>query len=112
MQKASNRTLKIVAASLLVLSMVWQHIQATRLGYEVEKTRRQVHRLRGRIGALQMELQTSVSPAQLASQARSRLGMFPAGPESLRVLDSPEASRRDDTFLARLFSRLAGVLSA
>lgn len=112
MQKASNRTIKIMAASLLILSLVWQHIQATRLGYEVENTRRQAHRLRGRIGALQMELQKSVSPALIASQARARLGMFPAGPESLRIMDGPEASRAGATFFARLLSRLTGVLSA
>lgn len=95
---------KVAAASVLVLALVWQHIQATRLGYEVEKARREAHRLRGRIGALQMSLQTSQSPAQLAANARARLGMFPAPPDSLRFLDAPAPAEAPRTFLARLLS--------
>ncbi|OGR84097.1 MAG: hypothetical protein A3J74_08740 [Elusimicrobia bacterium RIFCSPHIGHO2_02_FULL_57_9] len=65
--------------------MVWQHIQATRLGYAVENSRRQARILKSRIGSLQMELETSLSPAQLTLRAGS-LGMVPAPPQSLRIL--------------------------
>jgi hypothetical protein len=99
--------LKVAGASFLILGLVWQHIQATRLGYEVEKSRREAQRLRGRIGALQMSLQTSQSPAQLAANARVRLGMFPAAPDSLRFLDAPAADAAPRTFLARLLSLVA-----
>ena len=96
--------LKVAAASVLVLGLVWQHIQATRLGYEVEKSRREAQRLRGRISALQMSLQTSQSPAQLAANARARLGMFPAPPDALRFLDAPAQPEAPRTILARLLS--------
>jgi hypothetical protein len=96
----------------MVLAMAWQHIQATRLGYEVESTRRQAHRLKGRIASLQMDLQTSVSPARLASQAKSRLGMFPVSPGSLRIMNSPESAAEKETFFARLLSRLVSSRSA
>lgn len=112
MQTASSRSMKIAGAGLLVLSMVWQHIQATRLGYEVESSRKQAQRLKGRIAALQMDLQTSVSPARLASQARTKLGMFPVSPESLRIISAPGIAPEKETFLARLLSRLVSSRSA
>lgn len=88
-----------------MLALAWQQIEATRLGYAVERSRKQAHLLRSRIGALQMELETSLSPAQLAQQARGRLGMQPASPEALRILtEGPSASQ--PSFLARLWSRL------
>ncbi len=104
MTPASSRTLKIVGASLVLLALVWQHIEATRLGYRVEKQRHEAQLLRARIAAIDIELETSVSPAQLASRARSRLGMYPAPPESLRILaDGPDARR--EGFLTRLFPK-------
>ena len=112
MQNASSRSLKIAGASLLVLAMVWQHIQATRLGYEVESSRKETHRLKGRIASLQMDLQRSVSPARLASQARSRLGMFPVNPASLRIMNNPGNAAEKETFFARLLSRWAASRSA
>lgn len=101
----SRRTVLIFGASLLVLSLVWQHIQATRLGYDVERTRRQAQGLRARIGGLRMELETELSPKHLASQARARLGMYPAPPDALRALGAPSDGRAPETFLSRLISR-------
>ncbi len=101
----SRRTVLIFSASALVLSLVWQHIHATRLGYDVERTRRQAQGLRARIGGLRMELETEVSPARLAAQARSRLGMYPAPPDALRALGVASDARASETFLGRLISR-------
>lgn len=103
----TTRTLKIIGAMLLVLGLVWQHIQATRLGYGVERARREAQRLRGQIGALQMDLHTSQSPAALASAARTRLGMVPAPPEALRFIDHDAPGADEPTFLARLLWRLS-----
>ena len=103
MTENSHRNLKIAAIGFSVLALVWQHIQATRLGYEVEKARRESHQLAARIGAMQMDLQVSVSPARLAARAE-RLGMFPASPESLRLLEAPGA-RDTGTLLGRLISK-------
>ncbi len=91
MNRPARRPAKIIAASLLILAMVWQHIQATRLGYAVENSRRETQRLKGRIGTLEMSLQTSLSPARLAAQAKDRLGMYPASPDALRILDDGDA---------------------
>lgn len=99
---AASRTIKIAGASLLLLALVWQRIEATRLGYRVESERREAQVLRSRIGAVQMQLETSVSPAQLAAQARARLGMFPAPPESLRIL-AGDSDASGGSFLTRWF---------
>lgn len=88
MVNSSQRTLRIVLGGFFVLAVVWQNVQATKLGYEVEKTRRQLNSLKGRTASSQIELQRNLTPAQLAFKARTKLGMFPALPESLRILGS------------------------
>jgi hypothetical protein len=105
MARPSNRTVRIVTASLLVLGLVWQHVQATRLGYELESSRRQADSTRGRIAALRMDLETCLSPAQLALHARTKLGMFPGAPESLRHLSAEPFTGPGETLLGRLFLR-------
>jgi len=100
-----KRTFKIAAASLLGLALVWQHIQATRLGYQVEQARREGNILKGRIAALRIDLETDLSPAQLAQTAKSRLGMFPAGPEALRFLDRPVPRTPARTLLSRWITK-------
>ena len=105
MIEPSKQTLKIFLAAFLILSLAWEHIEATRLGYQVEKARREQQILKGKISSLHMEMATIVSPAQLAAQAKTRLGMFPAAPESLRILDSTESAPVRETLLGRLFSR-------
>lgn len=92
-----------MAASLVLLALAWQHVTATRLGYQVERARQEGQSLRGRISGLRLELETSLSPAQLASRAKGRLGMFPAPPEALRILGD-ETESREAGFLTRLFS--------
>lgn len=79
-------TSRILGASLLVLALAWQHVQATRLGYQVEKLRREAELLKGQNASLAMELESRLSPASVSALAKERLGMFPAPPESLRIL--------------------------
>ena len=105
MANPSKRTFRVVLVSAYVLALAWQHIEATRFGYQVESARRRVHSLQGRLGTLQMDLQTSLSPIQLAAQARARLGMQPASPEFVRVIGCPALPRANDSFLSRLLSR-------
>src|SRR5579883_11154 len=100
----NSRTLKIVCAALFMLTLAWQQIAATRLGYAVEKSRKQEHILRGRIGAIQLELEKSLSPAELAAQATKRLGMQPASPEALRILGDAPDSPAELPFFRRLMS--------
>jgi hypothetical protein len=105
MKKSPVPILKIISASLLILALAWQHIQAMRLGYEVEKSRRQAHFARGRIGSLQMEMERSLSPSQMALHAKTQLGMFPAAPESLRLLEPAGPSSLQRTLLGRLLPK-------
>lgn len=100
MTESSKRSLKIVAASLILLVLAWQHVTATRLGYEVARARQEGQSLRSKLGGVQLELETSLSPAQLALQAKAKLGMFPAPPEALRILgDAAEST--ESGFLTR-----------
>lgn len=105
MKSPARRNLSIAAAGLLLLALVWQRTQATRLGYEAESRRFQARSLRGRISAMEMELETSLSAAQLALQAKGRLGMIPASPDILRVLGAPPAAPSREGFLRRLLAR-------
>ena len=105
MANPSKRTFRIVLASVCLMALVWQHIQATRLGYQVEAARKQAQQLRGRIGAIELELQTRLSPAQLAAQARGRLNMQPASPECLRLLGEAAGSEAGHSFFSRLLAR-------
>lgn len=84
--RRTKPTSRILAASLLVLALAWQHIQATRLGYQVERSRREAQLLKGQNASLAMELESRLSPARVSVRAKERLGMFPAPPESLRIL--------------------------
>jgi hypothetical protein len=112
MANPSKRTFRVVIASLAVLVLAWEQIEATRLGYRVEASRRTVHALQGRIGAVERQLQSDLSPAQLAVEARTRLGMQPASPECLRLLDGRPKASTSDSFLARLLARTRRSLAA
>lgn len=76
----------ILMGTALVGFLVWQSVQATRFGYEVETSRRRIRALQAHIAALQVEWERSVTPAQLVVKARKRFGMHPAEPESIRVM--------------------------
>ena len=85
---------KLAAAGLFLTAVVWQHVEATRLGYQVERSRKQISTLRCAQGALQTELEDLLSPYNLSAQAHGRLGMVLVSPASLRRLD-------DDTMTAQ-----------
>ena len=85
---------KLAAVGLFLTAVVWQHVEATRLGYQVERSRKQISTLRCAQGALQTELEDLLSPSSLSAQARGRLGMVLVSPASLRRLD-------DDTMTAQ-----------
>jgi hypothetical protein len=70
---------------LLVLFLCWQHVSATRLGYRVAQSRKELTRVRGRVESLRLEIDQNLSPGALASQAGKR-GLVPADPDALRVL--------------------------
>ena len=99
-----KRRWQAAGACAFILCLIWQHVQATKIGYQVAQSRSEIHALRGRISSLRKELAKSLSPAQLARKA-SEQGMYPAPPDSLRQLP-PETPRRSrKTFLSRLIPR-------
>ncbi|MBI4677882.1 MAG: hypothetical protein HY748_09900 [Elusimicrobia bacterium] len=85
-QRARGRTGIIMAAAVSAAFLVWQRVQATRFGYDVEEARTQVRRLQGQLLSKGMQWEKAVAPAQLAHHARSRLGMQQGLPESVRIL--------------------------
>ncbi|HAM36014.1 MAG TPA: hypothetical protein DEB40_11165 [Elusimicrobia bacterium] len=110
-RRSPSRFFKMAAAALLLLGLVCQQIQATRLGYQVEKARHRIQNLRCANATLQMELETLLSPAHVCAQARERLGMTLANPESMRVLGQNNSSLPDWGFLRRLISRTRRAFS-
>lgn len=81
-----RRAAKFAGLGALVLLLCWQHVQATRLGYEVESSRRRAREVRSRVADLRNRVDETLTPTALASRAGSRLGMVPAEPEALRAL--------------------------
>ena len=92
--------------------MVWQHVQATRLGYQLDKARQHLLALRCANGTLQSEIDTILSPANLSVQARGRMGMSLAGLDSLRMLTKSPLDKPHSGLLQRLLSRTHRALTA
>ena len=82
-----RRAAKFAGLGLLILFLSWQHVQATRLGYQVESSRKRARQARSRVAGLRLTLDQTLSPSMLAARASS-MGMVAAAPESLRVLSS------------------------
>ena len=82
----------IILTGSAVAVLVWQSVQATRIGYNVERSRRRVAQLKSQIATLQVEWEKRVAPAQLSHQALTKFGMRHADPRSIRVLETSPAS--------------------
>lgn len=110
---SSPKTAKILAGGAFVSILVWQHVQATKLGYAVEKARASIHRRRAQMTSDQVELESRLSPAHLAAAARGRLGMIPLAPEAVRILSPLSESAPSQTWsLVRGLLGLKKTLSA
>ena len=105
-----RRVYWLVTTALFLMALVWQHVEATRLGYRVESARQHILAMRCSNGALRMQLETILSPASLSAQARGRLGMSLATPQSFRSLDGPTATTSRTGLLQRLISRTRRTL--
>lgn len=98
-----RRVVKFAGLGALLLFLCWQHVQATRIGYRVESTRREARALRSRVADLRLKLDETMSPAALAARANTKLGMIPASPGALRSLSGHDA---ETGLLPRLWARL------
>ncbi|MDD5302084.1 MAG: hypothetical protein PHS14_03160 [Elusimicrobia bacterium] len=99
-----RRVAKFAGLGALFLFLCWQHVQATRIGYRVESTRREARALRSRVADLRLKVDESLAPAALAARAGTKLGMIPASPGSLRSLSSGAGATAG--LLPRLWARL------
>ena len=88
----------------LVLVLIWEQVQSTRLGYKVEQSRGAVQQQENLNAYLRLELQRWKSPARLMDQAKRRLKMDVPAPSAVVVLSDPPQVR-ESGFLARLFGR-------
>ncbi len=102
-----RRVAKFAGLGALLLFLCWQHVQATRIGYKVETTRREVRALRSRVEDLRLKVDETLAPAALAARANTKLGMIPATPGSLRSLSG--GGNEAASLLPRLWARLPGV---
>ena len=99
-----RRVVKFAGLGALLMFLCWQHVQATRIGYRVEATRRTARALRSRVADLRLKLDETMSPASLAARANTKLGMVPAAPGSLRSLSGRAGGAGG--LLPRLWARL------
>lgn len=99
-----RRAARFAGLGALLLFLSWQHVQATRIGYKVESTRREARALRSRVAELRLRVDETLAPAALAARANTKLGMIPASPESLRVLSGGSAG--SEGLRTRFWARL------
>ena len=102
-----RRVAKFAGLGALLLFLCWQHVQATRIGYRVESTRREARALRSRVADLRLKVDETLAPAALAARANTKLGMIPASPSALRSL--PDYSGEAGGLLPRLWARLERI---
>ena len=102
-----RRVAKFAGLGALFLFLCWQHVQATRIGYRVESTRREARVLRSRVADLRLKVDETLAPGALAARAGSKLGMIPASPSSLRLLSDTTGGARG--LLPRLWARLERI---
>ncbi|MCX5788658.1 MAG: hypothetical protein NTX64_09185 [Elusimicrobia bacterium] len=77
----------VAAAAGGAFLLVTEQIQATHLGFELDKTQRSVREARDHEAHLRFQLDQETTPGELAVLARSRLGMIPPNPDAVVLLD-------------------------
>jgi len=95
----------LAAASAVFFLFAWENIQAVKLGYSIERLRKDNSDIENANTYLKKEIQISLSPEKLEAEA-VKLGMIYPEPASIVRLDSkPEGKTRAFGWLARLFRR-------
>ena len=79
----------LVSGLALASLLLWQQVQAVRVGYEAGQMRRQMRRQAVLNEGLRVELARLNAPQRLAQDAESRLGMSRPDPESQIHLGRP-----------------------
>ncbi|MBI4350623.1 MAG: hypothetical protein HY550_04225 [Elusimicrobia bacterium] len=102
-----TRNLRLAALGGICLAgflFAWQNVQALKLGYSIERIRREIKDLESANTYLKKELRASLSPEKLEAEA-AKLGMVYPEPGAVVILDGPPAAGKAGRgWLARLFN--------
>lgn len=80
----------------------WENVQAVKLGYTIEKLRREIKDLESSNTYLKKEIQASLSPERLEAEA-GKLGMVYPEPGAVVMLDGkPDSGKEGRGWLAKL----------
>lgn len=103
LKKTRNKNLAVLGAVFAVCFIfVWENVQALKLGYTIEKIRREIKDLESSNTYLKKEIQASLSPERL-EVAALRLGMVYPEPGAVVMLDSaPGQANPARDWLAKL----------
>ena len=103
-----NRNIRfaaLTAVSAVLFLLAWENIQATKLGYGIERLRRDNRDIENANRYLKKEIQSTLSPQKLEAEA-IKLGMVYPEPSSIVLLDGKsKESGRPFGWLARLLRR-------
>ena len=103
LKKTRNKNLAVLSAVCAVCFIfAWENVQAVKLGYTIEKTRREIKDLESSNTYLKKEIQTALSPQRLEVEA-FRLGMVYPEPGAVVMLDgAPGKDNPARNWLAKL----------
>lgn len=105
MLKKKTRNLRLMILGALCAAafiFAWQNVQAVKLGYSIEKLRREIKDLENANTYLNKEIRVSLSPEKLEAAA-VRLGMVYPEPGAVVMLDDrPADENAGRGWLARL----------
>jgi len=104
LKKTRNYRLGMLGALCAVFFLfAWENVQAVKLGYNIERLRREIKDLESANTYLKKEIRISLSPEKLESEA-VKLGMVYPEPGAVVMLDgTPAAKTAGRGWLARLF---------
>lgn len=101
-----TRNLRLAGLGLLCAAgflFAWENLQAVKLGYNIEKLRREIRDLESANTYLKKEIRVSLSPERLEAEA-VKLGMVYPEPGAVVMLDgAPGKAGAGRGWLARLF---------
>jgi hypothetical protein len=83
----------ILMISAVLFVFVWENIQATKLGYRIEETKKEITAITNANKYLSKDIQIALSPEKLQEKALM-LGMVYPEPASVIILDKNDDSNK------------------
>ena len=84
----------ILVISAILFVFVWENIQATKLGYRIEETSKEIKSIRNTNKYLSKNIQIALSPEKLQEKALM-LGMIYPEPSSIIILEKKTESDKN-----------------